>query len=256
MARWGSASVRWSSWSAADRCEWIRADPYRTSPASSACNRKSPSAAARPPDAGRDSASPWARSSASRASRRIAVRPRAHSRSIGRQRQRADTLGAAGKNLRRVSCTAMLRAIHQSDASRARIQRERAVHLMSEAAVMALVIRRSGSESAGSFVKHLIEIQKFAGQHSQSSVFAMDRGRIRLVFALIQKFARIVSMAAVVRGISVECLLRDRSLMRESAPAPAIAAQCNRAGHRSPHSPRMLRPANRETLPRTAHRSW
>ena len=50
-----------SSWSAAGPCGPSRAGPCRTTPASSACSRTDPSAAARRPCAGRSRAWPWPR---------------------------------------------------------------------------------------------------------------------------------------------------------------------------------------------------
>ena len=80
MGRPGTATARWSSWSAADHCGSIRAGPCRTSRPSWACNQTGPSATDHHSCAGRLLAWPWAGNGATPASRRLVTRQRSSRR--------------------------------------------------------------------------------------------------------------------------------------------------------------------------------
>ena len=92
-------------------CRMDSGRSFRTSPSSSACSRRSPSAAARPPDADRCSAWPSARNAAGRAAA-APLRPR--SRSSEARASAPMPCAPRAKKRRRVSSAAIARAMASS----------------------------------------------------------------------------------------------------------------------------------------------
>src|ERR1035441_8456924 len=70
---------------------------------------------------------------------------------------------------------------------------------------------RTAAEWIGgpSFIQYLVEIKKLAGDHGQRGMFGRRERGIRLAIAIVQEFARVVGVRAVVMLEIVVCLASD-----------------------------------------------